>query len=87
VTIKVYSDTSVDNTEQSTLNEYIFGQQRSVLFQENYQRSQNEQKINMAWQQAVSGWRLLPFEERGEAPGLRIYHICEGSFRKIQMDS
>jgi uncharacterized protein YlxW (UPF0749 family) len=43
--------------EQSTVNEYIFGQQRSVLFQENYQRSQKEQKLYMAWQQAVSGWR------------------------------
>jgi hypothetical protein len=41
VTIKVYSDTSVDNMEQSTVNEYIF--------QENYQRSQNEQKLYMAW--------------------------------------
>jgi hypothetical protein len=49
VTIKVYSDTSVDNMEHSTVNEYIF--------QENYQRNQNEQKLYMACQQAVSGWQ------------------------------
>jgi hypothetical protein len=35
--------------EHSTVNEYIF--------QENYQCSQNEQKLYMAWQQAVSGWQ------------------------------
>jgi hypothetical protein len=39
----------VDNMEHSTVNEYIF--------RENYQRSQNEQKLYMAWQQAVSGWQ------------------------------
>jgi hypothetical protein len=40
--------------EHSTVNEYIF--------QENFQRSQIEQKLYMAWQQAVSGWQNLNSE-------------------------
>jgi hypothetical protein len=43
--------------QQSTVNEYIFVQQSSVLFQENCQRSQNEQKLYMEWQHAIRGWQ------------------------------
>jgi hypothetical protein len=38
------------------VNEYTLIQQNSVLFQENYQRNENEQKLYMEWQHAVSGW-------------------------------
>jgi hypothetical protein len=43
--------------QQNTVNEYTLIQQSSVLFEGNYQRSQNEQKLYKKWQHAVSGWR------------------------------
>jgi hypothetical protein len=39
------------------MNQYTLIQQSSVLFEQNYQCNQNEQKLYMEWQHAVSGWR------------------------------
>jgi len=43
--------------QPSTIDEYGLTQENNVLFQENCQRNQNEQKLYMEWQYAVSEWR------------------------------
>uniref|UniRef100_A0A1B6E0G7 Pre-C2HC domain-containing protein n=1 Tax=Clastoptera arizonana TaxID=38151 RepID=A0A1B6E0G7_9HEMI len=48
---------SVNNTVTNTPNEYILSQQNQALFQENCQRSQNEQQLYIQWQYAVNGWQ------------------------------
>jgi hypothetical protein len=43
--------------QPSTIDEYALIQQNNVLFQENCQHNQNEQKLYMEWQYAVNGWQ------------------------------
>ena len=46
-----------NNMQTNTIDEYVLTQQNNDLFQESYQRNQNEQKLYMEWQNAVNGWR------------------------------
>jgi seryl-tRNA synthetase len=48
--------------QQNTVNEYTLIQQSSVLFQENYQRNQNEQKLYMEWRAADNAWKIANSE-------------------------
>jgi esterase/lipase len=48
--------------QQNTVNEYTLIQQHSELFQENYQRNQNEQKLRMEWQHADNAWKIANSE-------------------------
>jgi len=43
--------------QPNIIDEYVLTQQNNDLFQESYQRNQNEQKLYMEWQNAVNGWR------------------------------
>jgi hypothetical protein len=47
----------MNNIQPSTIDEYALTQQNNVLFQENCQHNQNEQKLYIEWQYAVNGWR------------------------------
>ena len=43
--------------QPNTTDQYALTQQNKVLFQQNCQRNQNEQKLYTEWQYAVNGWR------------------------------
>lgn len=48
-----------ENNITSALNEYLLKQQNEALFQENYERNQEEQRLYAQWQYAVNGWNSV----------------------------